>query len=294
MSTTVEVTTTATAARGAYIDAVAVDALFVDETYQRPADLARARQLAARWDRRLAGVIEVSDRGEEAYPRFAIIDGQHRWQAALLKDSAPLLVASIHEGLSVADEARLFDRLNRERRRPSTWDHWRARRASGDATVLSIEAAVTGLGLRIDPAPRAGNVRCTATLEKLAGLGGTKLVGETLKLITDVWDREVDSFDAPIVHAIGLIQHHLGDRIDQHRLVDTLFGVTPRALKSQVAALEEAMGVTGTAGVRTATAIMVRYNKNRRVPGKAILVSARSFGGGSRNARSRTAPAKTA
>lgn len=279
---------------GAYIDAIAVEDMFVDESYQRPVDLARARYYAAHWDRRLAGVIEVSDRGEGVRPRFAVIDGQHRWQAALLREPASLLVASIHEGLSVADEARLFDRLNRERRRPSTWDHWRARKASGDPSVVAIENVVTGLGLRIDPAPRTGNVRCTATLEKLAALGGTKLVGETLKLITEVWDRDVDSFDAPIVHAVGLIQHHLRDRIDPHRLIDTLFDVTPRSLKSHVAALEEAMGLTGTAGVRTATAIMLRYNKNRRVPGKPILVSARSFGGGSRNARSRALPAKTA
>jgi hypothetical protein len=294
MSTTVDVTAKAALARGAYIDAIAVDDLFVDGSYQRPPDLTRARHMAARWDRRLAGVIEVSDRGEEAHPRYAVIDGQHRWEAARLCDPAPMLVATIHEGLGVADEARLFDRINRERRRPSTWDHRRARKTSGDAGVLAIEAAVSKLGLRIDSAPRAGNVRCTATLEKLAALGGTELVGETLKLITDVWDRQIDSFDAPVVHAIGLIQHHLGGRIDPHRLIDTLFGVTPLALKTHVAALGETLTVTGTAGVRTATTIMVLYNKNRRVPGKPVLVSARSFGGGSRNARSQPLPAKTA
>lgn len=40
--------------------------------------------------------------------------------------------------------------------------------------------------------------------------------------------------------------------------------------------------------------IMVLYNKNRRVPSIAVLVSARSFGGGARNARSRPLPAQTA
>ena len=32
-----------------------VEELFVDDSYQRPADMARARRLAATWDRRLAG-----------------------------------------------------------------------------------------------------------------------------------------------------------------------------------------------------------------------------------------------
>ncbi len=292
MNTTVDVTAAAAVARGAYIDAICVDDMFVDHSYQRPADLGRARHLAQYWDRRLAGVIEVSDRGERTQPRYAVIDGQHRLEAARLCDPTPTLVASIHEGLTVADEARLFDRLNRERRRPSTWDHWRARKSSGDPQVLAIEAVVSGLGLRIDPAPREGNVRCTATLEKLAALGGTELVAETLKLITDVWDVMLDAFDAPIVHALGLIQHHLRDRIDAHRLVDTLMGVTPLQVKTHTAALGATL--TGTAGVRTATTIMVIYNKNRRVPGKPVLASARTFGGGSRNARSQPLPAKSA
>ena len=82
MTTTVDVTPAAVAVRGTYIDAVAVDELFVDHSYQRPLDTARARQLARTWDRRLAGVVEVSDRGAGQAPRYAIIDGQHRWAAA--------------------------------------------------------------------------------------------------------------------------------------------------------------------------------------------------------------------
>lgn len=45
-------------------------------------DTARARNMAKTWDRRLAGILEVSDRGEHATPRFAVVDGQHRWAAA--------------------------------------------------------------------------------------------------------------------------------------------------------------------------------------------------------------------
>ena len=283
---------TATVAPGAYIDALGVDELFADTAYQRPVDRGRVRKLAAEWDRRLAGVIEVSDRGPEQRPRYAVIDGQHRWEGARLRDPDARVVASIHEGLSIAEEAALFDRLNRQRRRPSTWDHWRARRASGDATVAAIESAVADLGLRIDPGPREGAVRCTATLEKLAALGGTELVSDTLRMILGVWDQRADAYDAPLVHGIGLIQHHLGQRIDPERLVDTLLGVMPLALKTQAAALGETL--TGTAGVRMATTIMVLYNKNRRVSGKPVLVSARSFGGGARNARSRPISARSA
>ncbi|OOK65270.1 hypothetical protein BZL29_7711 [Mycobacterium kansasii] len=282
----------AAANAGGYIDAVRVDELFVDESYQRAVDLGRARKLAAGWDRRLAGVIEISDRGPDRSPRYAVIDGQHRWEAARLRDPQASMVARVHEGLTVAEEARLFDRLNRERRRPSTWDHWQARKASGDPEVLAIERIVTGVELQIHHAPKAGNVRCTATLEKLFALGGAELIRDTLELIFQVWDLRMDAYDAPIVHGIGLIQHYLRDRIDPERLADTLLGVVPPALRTHAAALGETL--TGTAGVRMATTIMVLYNRNRRVPGQRVLVSARTFGGGARNARSRPLPAQTA
>jgi hypothetical protein len=234
MTMTVDVTAAAAAVAGAYIDAVRVEELFVDQSYQRSVDMGRARKLVAAWDRRLAGVIEVGDRGQGQRPRYAVIDGQHRWGAARLRDRQALLVAGIHEGLSVAEEARLFDRLNRERRRPSTWDHWHARTGSGDPDVLAIEAVVTDLGLRIAPAPREGNVRRTATLEKLVALGGTDLARETLQLIVGVWELRLDAFDAPLVHAVGLIRHHLRDRIDPERLADTLLGVVRLALRTQL------------------------------------------------------------
>lgn len=283
------VTAAAVVARGAYIDALPVGEMFVDHTYQRGLDAARANALAQVWDRRLAGVIEVSDRGPDYSPRYAVIDGQHRWAAAQLRNEADVLVASIHEGLSVADEASLFDRINRERRRLSTWDEWRARKAAGDHTVGAIETTVNALGLKIDSAPRDGNVRCTATLEKLVALGGIDLVTETLELIADVWDIRQDAYDAPLVHGLGLILHHLRNRIAPDRLADALLGVLPRQLKSQAQALRET--TTGTAPKLMAIAIMVAYNRNRRVPGPKVLVSTRTFGGGSRNARSLPQPA---
>ena len=132
-------------------------------------------------------MIEVSDRGPDQNPRYAIGDGQHRWEAARSLDPSPMMVATIHDGLGVADEARLFDRLNRQRRRPSTWDHWRAREAAGEDTVTTIKSVVERAGLIIDSAPKDGHIRCTATLEKLDKLGGPDLIGDTLDLISDVW-----------------------------------------------------------------------------------------------------------
>ena len=271
----------------AYVTAVGIGELFVDVTYQRPLDNARARQMARGWDRRLAGIVEVSDRGELASRRFAVIDGQHRWAAAR-EAGFKVMVANVHNGLSVADEARLFDRLNRERRRITTWDHWFARRASGEPTVGQIEKIAQAIGLVIDSSPRTGHVRCTATLEKLHKLGGADLVQHTLEFIVSVWGRDLAGFDAPIVHGLGLVLFHLGSRdLDVPRLGEALLEVAPRQLKSKAIMLREIE--TATMPKLVAIAVVAQYNTR---PGRRILVSSRTFGPTSRNAHStRTAAA---
>lgn len=186
----------------------------------------------------------------------------------------------MHSGLTLADEA-LFDKLNRQQRQPTTWDHWRARRAAGDPDVATIERIAAKHGLTIENQPRDNHLRCTSTVEKLLKLGGDRLIDETLGLIVDVWDCRMDAFDAPIVHGIGLILHSLRDPIDLERLFDALLDVMPRQLKTQALALRDI--TTGAQSVLVEIAIMSLYN---RKPGRKILVSNRTFGGGSRNARS--------
>jgi hypothetical protein len=264
-----------------YIAALHVDEIFADATYQRALDNNRARKMADTWDRRLAGILEVSDRGEHTAPRYAVLDGQHRWAAAGHLDTPPLLVANIHTGLSIAEEAQLFDKLNRQRKQTSTWDHWKARRAAGDPQVLAIEAVVTRHGMRIDVGPVDGYISCIATLEKIVKLGGTALLDDVLKLIIKTWGERRDGFDSHLVHGIALVLYHLNTDIDGPRLADTLLYVLPRQLKTSASALRDV--TAGSMPVLTAIAIMAIYNKK---PGRKLLVSNRTFGGGSINARS--------
>lgn len=264
-----------------YVTAIPAVDMFVDHTYQRDLDLARAKTMAASWDRRLVGILDVCDRGADTTPRYAVIDGQHRWAAAALHTDDAVLVANVHTGLAIAEEAELFGRLNRERRRITTWDHWHARKASGDKLVSQIETVAGNLGLRIDSAPKTGNVRCTATLEKLHTLGGRKLVYTTLTTIKEVWGRDLAAYDAPIVHGLGLVLHHLGHEIETVRLYDALVEIVPQQVKATALALRQS--TTGTLPKLVAITIMNVYNRR---PGKKLLVSTRTFGASSRNAHS--------
>ncbi|WP_396899521.1 DUF6551 family protein [Mycolicibacterium sp.] len=231
--------TTANTRPAPYIAALAVTELFVDHSYQRPLDLPRARRLAESWEPPLIGVIEVSDRGSDQQPRYAIVDGQHRYAAAKLRDPNAVLVANIHTGLTARDEAHLFYEIDAKRTRLTGWDRWNARRGAGDPTVLAVESVVEDAGLRVEDSPTNGSVRCVSTCEKVLKLGGQPLLRETLGLITEVWGVEVEAFDAPLVHGTALVLWHYGKTINVERLADAMVDVSPRQFKAKAVALRE-------------------------------------------------------
>lgn len=186
----------------------------------------------------------------------------------------------MHSGLSVADEAALFDKLNRQRKQTGTWDHWKARRAAGDERVVAIEDVVRRNNLSIALSPSDNCIACVASLEKIVKVGGCDLLNETLSLIVECWGGRRDALDAAIIHGLALVLHYIPD-LSLVRFGDALLEIVPRQLRSQAAALKEI--THGTMPVLTAIALMSLYNKR---PGRKIEVSHKTFGGtGIHNAR---------
>lgn len=244
-----------------YIDALPVQDMFVDHSYQRELDLPRARRIAESWERPLVGVLDVSDRGEDHQPRYAVVDGQHRYAAAKLRNPAAVLVANVHVGLSVRDEAQLFYEIDRRRTRLTTWDRWNARRGAGDSTVLAIDDIAGGLGLQVENTPTNGSIRCVATCEKILQLGGPKLLRETLELVVEVWGVEPEAFDAPLLHGTALVLYHFGSELNTERLADAMIDCSPRQFKAKAIALREIE--RGTMPKLAAMVVVSTYNRSK-------------------------------
>lgn len=258
-----------------YVAAIAPADCFVDQSYQRVLDVARARCITSGWDRRLVGLIEVSDRGPEASPRYAVIDGQHRWAAARFLADPPQLVANVHEGLTIAQEAELFDKLNRQRRQPTTWDHWKARRSAGDLMVAAIERVVREVGLGVTENTTSDlGISCTSTLERVASsAGGLELLHQTLDVITAAWPGRRSGVDAPMVLGVAIVLDNFDDRVNKQRLVQTLTEMPPKRIKLAASTLRDAMH--GTLGKLTAMAIINEYN---HTPGSKLALPNRWAG----------------
>lgn len=264
-----------------YVLAIAVSDIFADHSYQRPLDPRRAQAMADDFDQRLLGVIEVSDRGRDHQPRYAVVEGQHRWAALASRDPGAAIAARIHSGLTVAEEAQLFVRIDVKRRRLTTWDRWKARRAQLDPDVVAIEQTVARVGLRVDDAPKDGHLRCTAMLEKIAGSrGGHGLLRDALRLLHETWGAQLGAYDSALVGGMAVFLDAFGDdeHFDCDILVDALIDLTPERV-AFFAKAKKAGGKHGGGALPKFVAITLHECFNLRRPAGARLAMPAGFRG---------------
>jgi len=226
-----------------YIAALRAGDLTVDHSYQRDLDKARVRQMAEVWDPTMLGVLDVADRGPDASPRYAIINGQHRHATAILADprgeDVPL-VCNVHRGLTVADEALLFHQLDATTRRLTGWDRWHARRGAQDAAVEQIEAVVAEFDMKCKPGNVDGYIGSVGALEHLWSIGGPGLVRGTLSALVASYGKGWAAYQSPIVSGVGLLLHYYAD-LDLARLDAALTKSTPQQLRAQAVGYRELM-----------------------------------------------------
>lgn len=247
---------------GPYVAVLAVDELLVDHTYQRPLDLGRVRRMADVFDRRLLGLLDVSDRGPGAGPvnRYAIVNGQHR-AAAAARRGLTHVACNVHEGLDVAAEAQLMAKLDATTKKLSGHDTWRARRAAGDPVVTDVERIATHHGLRIDGARGDGVLTSYGAAEKLVQQGGPQLLDSTLAVLRAAYGTAAAAWQAPLVTGVGQLLRQHAD-VDVTRLTRALADTTPVQVRANATAIRDIDG--GTLAQNMTRAIAGLYD---RTPG---------------------------
>lgn len=239
-----------------FVTALPATALFADTAYQRQLDDLRVQRMADDFDTTLVGVLEVSDRGDG---RYAILDGQHRWAAALEADRSMHLVCQVHRGLTVEDEARVFYEVDVRRKALSGWDRWKARRGAGDPVVHEIESVVAGFDLTIGGTSADGVIVATRALENVWQAGGRTLLHNALFVLRDSFGSARDAYDGQLIQGAAIVVDTYDvEELDFDRLTVQLQSVAPRQLKARAQALKEAHRAEMR---RLVAAVMVeRYN----------------------------------
>src|ERR687895_2412245 len=144
------------------VENIPLDAMIKDDRAQRPFDPGWARHLINHFDRRLLGVLTVSEREDG---RYAVIDGWHRRHAlrTLGFTHAP---CTVERGLSLADEAGRFAGLNK-RRTVRYIDEFFVRVVAGDPAAVAIHTAIEAAGWKPARGGGDGQLSAVGALERL-------------------------------------------------------------------------------------------------------------------------------
>ena len=116
---------------------IPIDLLDVDYSYQR-VRTSHVNEIHDEWDNDQCDYLIVSYRDD----KFYIIDGQHRYYAALMRgiENLPCIIRT---GLEMEDEARIFVKMNSSRKPLKPYDTYKANIANGNESIPEVKTDMT-------------------------------------------------------------------------------------------------------------------------------------------------------
>lgn len=170
----------------------------VDERYQREFDEKRARAMADAFDPALFGVPVLSRRADGTLVR---IDAQHRLGAAEMAGLGDVpVLCEVHEGLTVAEEAELFLKLNGGRSAVRAFDKFRARLVAKEPIAIEIVSTLKSLGLKVEKTQAKRSVCAVQALDAVYHRGNLR---ETLDTLTRWGDGEPAAYENQLIKAVS-------------------------------------------------------------------------------------------
>lgn len=185
---------------------IPVHAIKLDTKYQR--------DVSAPWvsdhlpfNPQQAGAIVLSARAGGPY----CIDGGHRLALARASDVRDI-PALVIDGLTQADEARLFTRYQRERRNLTSYALFRADQVAGDEPTLALVRVVHKAGFTLERKGGPNNITAIDSLRYIQRLGGEDLLGRTLDAIKGVWFGEEKALSGQILKGVAIFLRSAGQQ----------------------------------------------------------------------------------
>lgn len=134
--------------------------LTVDHAYQRSVSNARATKLARRWNWLACGVLIVAIR----HGKHFIVDGQHRWAAAMKRQDITSLPCLVFESTETKEEAVAFRDSNKERKGMNSNELWAAEIIGEDEATMYADRLIAEAGRVPSHKTGPGSVRCLSVV----------------------------------------------------------------------------------------------------------------------------------
>lgn len=230
--------------------------------YQRVVSDSTVQKLIKNWDPRFLDPIVVSYRDGKYY----VIDGQHRVVAIqrMHPDEDVKVRCIVHTGLTYADEAELFYKLDQCKKKLSYSQSVNALLQAGtDPELNDIMRRMRTHGFQF--ATGAGTygdnmVRATRAMVEAYRLLGPDLFSRMLILLRDTWDGESDSLYAIMLSGMALFLKTYDTQINDRNFAARMSNVAPIAIVRKA----EADYSTNRTALRGARVLLEFYNKGLR------------------------------
>lgn len=195
--------------------------MVLDSRVQRTLELPRVKKMAEEFDPAVLGVLVLSRRADGG---LYIVDGQHRAEAARAAGKAHTAVeVSIHEGLTLAEEAHLFRLLNATKA-PSAITRFRVRLVEGEEVATHIDKIIHPWGWKVST-PGTGSISAVGTLEMVNGFdpdADRGVLHQTIGTITGAWGLVAEGVASPVLGGIGVLMNRYAETVNVKELAKTI------------------------------------------------------------------------
>lgn len=219
------------------IEWVAPAHLSVDPNYQRSIDNVASRRLissiAASFDWRLFSSLIVSARPDGSR---VIIDGQHRWAAAVKRGDLTHLPCCSFSYPTPEDEARMFILANRARKAMNRLDDFYAALAAADEDALEIQRLVTESGLTVSrnmsaAARQPGEITFTSSIAAALRRHGDQVVSASLTSLSEAFKGVALAQGSSVFNALVMLFADPPQGFDPDQLVAALRSIGAEGFK---------------------------------------------------------------
>jgi len=239
---------------------VALGQMVTSNKTQRELKPARVNELLANFDLDVFGQPVLNWRSG----KFFIIDGQHRVEALKLWLGAgweiQKIESRVYQGLSEAEEAEMFDRLNNVLI-VSSFDKFRIRVTAGREAESAIDKIVKSEKLLISRDKIPGAIGAVGTLVRVFTRADGDVLARTLRIIRDAYGDA--GFEAKVIDGIGHLCQRYNGALEESVVIEKL-GETRGGVKGLLGKAAVLHKQTGNAqGQCVAAAAVDIINANR-------------------------------
>lgn len=237
---------------------IAKTRLIVDHDYQRSLSAERVARISRAWSWIACGALVVAERNG----LFYVVDGQHRYQAAINRADVDTLPCLVFESEGQEMEARGFYDINMGRKAPSLIDQMRAAAIGGDETVRALHKMLASDGYTfIDKGTHRTmrSVSCPGAFLALAR--------RNMSALTELWPLLVElhrgaAIGDRITRALAWIQANASESIFSAKWHDRICELDPQVLEDACRKASLLLGKGGEAVWGRAALDVI--NKGRR------------------------------